>query len=338
MMIDFSENHLQGRVPRSLVDCTKLEAINLGNNQIHDIFPSWLGILPELRILILRSNELYGTLGSSDSNFDFSKLHIIDLSNNDLTGKLPFEHFQIWKAMQIVDAVSLKYMEEHQTLVTLAGVSINHIYSYSMTIINKGKKTVYQKIPDFFIAFDLSNNRFEGEIPDVVGNLKGLHLLNLSSNFLTGPIPYTLANLTGLEALDLSKNKLSGAIPLQLTELTFFSYFNVSHNRLKGLIPHGKQFDTFDNSSFNENPKLCGSPLSKKCENPEYSLPPSSSHNSEFSFEFGWKVVEIGYGCGFLFGAVSGQVVITKKYGWFMKTFAIGQSNRTRVNWRGRRN
>ncbi|KAF5449447.1 hypothetical protein F2P56_029890 [Juglans regia] len=337
-MIDFSQNHLLGSVPRSLANCTKLKAVNLGNNQIHDIFPSWLGILPELRILILRFNQLYGTIGSSDSNFDFPKLHIIDLSNNDLTGKLPSEHFQNWKAMQIVDAESLKYVEENQTQVTLVGNRMSHTYSFSMTMVNKGRETQYEKVNDFFIAIDLSNNRFEGEIPDVVGNLKGLHLLNLSSNFLTGPIPFTLANLTGLEVLDLSQNKLSGAIPLQLTKLTSLSHFNVSHNHLTGPIPHGKQFDIFDNSSFSENPKLCGSPLSKKCGNPEDSLPPSSSHKSEFSFDFGWKVVAIGYGCGFVFGVVSGQIVITKKYGWFMKTFAIGQPNRRRVNWRGRRN
>ncbi|KAF5452680.1 hypothetical protein F2P56_027650 [Juglans regia] len=342
MMIDFSQNHLQGRVPRSLANCTKLEALNLGNNQIHDIFPSWLGILPELRILILRSNELYGTIESSDSNFDFPKLHILDLSNNDLTGKLLSEHFQNWKAMQIIDAKSLKYVEQYQAVLTHDGDRIRYYYFFSMTMINKGTETVYQKVLDFFKAIDLSNNRFEGEIPDLVGNLKGLNLLNLSSNFLTGPIPFTLANLAGLEALDLSQNKLSGVIPPQLTELTFLSHFNISHNHLKGPIPQGKQFDTFDNSSFSANPELCGSPLSKKCGNLEDSLPPSSSHNStnhnsEFSFEFGWKVVALGYGCGFVFGAVFGQIMITKKYDWFMKMFAIWQLGR-RVNWRGRRN
>ncbi|XP_041004022.1 receptor-like protein 7 [Juglans microcarpa x Juglans regia] len=340
MMIDLSQNHLQGRVPRSLANCIKLKAINLGSNQIHDIFPSWLGILPELRILILRSNELYGTIGSSDSNFDFPKLHIIDLSNNDFTGTLPSEHFQNWKAMQIVDDEQLQYMEEEKIVPSFARVI--DIYSLSMTMINKGTEMVYGKVSNLFIAIDLSRNRFEGEIPGVVGHLKGLNLLNLSHNFLTGPIPFVLANLTGLESLDLSQNKLSGVIPPQLIELTFLSHFNVSHNRLTGPIPQGKQFDTFENSSFSENLELCGSPLSKKCGNPEDSLPPSSSHNStnhnsKFSFEFGWKVVALGYGCGFVFGAVSGQIMITKKYGWFMKTFAIGQRGR-RDNWRGRRN
>ncbi|XP_041001237.1 receptor like protein 27-like [Juglans microcarpa x Juglans regia] len=342
-MIDFSQNQLQGRLPRSLANCTKLEAVKLGNNQIHDIFPSWLGILPELSILILRSNELYGTIESSDSNFDFPKLHIIDLSNNDLTGKLPSKHFQNWKAMQIVDDEQLKYMEEQKTVRAFPGEgAIVDNYVLSMTMMNKGMEMVYGKVSNLFIAIDLSRNRFEGEIPEVVGHLKGVNLLNLSHNFLTGPIPFTLANLTVLESLDLSQNKLSGVIPLQLMELTFLSHFNVSQNHLKGPIPHEKQFNTFNNSSFSENPELCGSPLSNKCENPENSMPPSSSHNStnhnsEFSFEFGWKVVALGYGCGFVFGAVFGQIMITKKYDWFMKAFAIRQLGR-RVNWRHCRN
>ena len=50
-MIDFSQNQLQGWMPRSLVNCTMLETLVLGNNQINDSFPSWLGVLPELGFL-----------------------------------------------------------------------------------------------------------------------------------------------------------------------------------------------------------------------------------------------------------------------------------------------
>ncbi|KAL9457314.1 hypothetical protein AB3S75_006374 [Citrus x aurantiifolia] len=48
-MIDLSNNSLQGRVPSSLANCVKLRFLNLGENQITDIFPLMLGILPELR-------------------------------------------------------------------------------------------------------------------------------------------------------------------------------------------------------------------------------------------------------------------------------------------------
>ena len=136
------------------------------------------------------------------------------------------------------------------------------LYLYSMTLTNKGIKTEYLKIQDFFVAIDLSSNKFEGEIPKNLVNLQALHILNLSNNILTGFIPSSLATLTNLESLDLSQNMLVGEIPPQLMELTFLSFLNVSHNNLTGPIPQGKQFLTFQNSSFDGNVELCGSPLS----------------------------------------------------------------------------
>ena len=61
-MIDFTQNQLQGWIPRSLVNCTMLETLLLGNNQINDSFPSWLGVLPKLGVLILRYNQLQGAI------------------------------------------------------------------------------------------------------------------------------------------------------------------------------------------------------------------------------------------------------------------------------------
>ncbi|XP_059433860.1 receptor-like protein 7 [Corylus avellana] len=332
-MIDFSQNQLHGYLPRSFANCTRLESLNLGNNQMNDTFPSWLGILTELRVLILRSNGIYGAMGSPNSSFDFPNIRIIDLSHNDITGELPSQYFQNWKAMRSVEVNGLMYMQSN----------VYSTYIYSMTFINKGTKIVYERILVFFMAIDLSSNNFKGEIPEVVGHLKGLKLLNLSNNFLTGPIPSCLGNLTELESLDLSQNKLDNVIPFQLTQLTFLESFNVSHNLLIGPIPQGNQFGTFSNSSFSNNPELCGSPLSKKCENSKDApLPPLTferDQSSDSIFEFSWKVVAIGYGCGFMVGLVLWQIMIRKKHDWVMKTFAIGQPKPRRVDWRrGQRN
>lgn len=47
-MIDLSYNQFPGRIPRSFANCTTLEFLDLGNNQISDTFPFWLGSLAEL--------------------------------------------------------------------------------------------------------------------------------------------------------------------------------------------------------------------------------------------------------------------------------------------------
>ncbi|XP_050262671.1 receptor-like protein 7 [Quercus robur] len=316
-MIDFSQNQLQGWIPRSLVSCTMLETLVLGNNQINDSFPSWLGVLPELGVLILRYNQLHGAIGKPESNFVFPNLHIIDISYNNITGKLPFEYFQIWKAMQIIGKHGQMYMQAYDKYL-IPGYIVTSHYPYSMTFTNRGMETAYQRIPYILIAMDLSSNNFEGEIPELMGNLKEIQLLNLSNNLLTGSIPSSLEKLTALEALDLSQNKLSGEIPPQLTQLTFLAFFNVSNNHLIGPIPHGFQFDTFQDKSFNGNPELCGSPLPKKCGNFEDPLHHPLNQESKLLSEFGWKVVVIGYGCGFIIGVIIGQIVITRKYKWFI--------------------
>lgn len=60
-------------------------------------------------------------------------------------------------------------------------------------------------------AIDFSGNKLqEGEIPESIGLLKDLIVLNLSSNGFNGNIPSSLGNLTQLESLD---NELSGQIP-----------------------------------------------------------------------------------------------------------------------------
>ncbi|GAY64370.1 hypothetical protein CUMW_232980 [Citrus unshiu] len=102
-VIDLSHNLFQGRIPRSLVNCSKLEFLDLGNNQISDTFPSWLGTIPNLNVLILRSNKFYGIIKEPRTDCRFSKLHIIDLSNNRFTGKLPSKSFLCLDAMKIVN-------------------------------------------------------------------------------------------------------------------------------------------------------------------------------------------------------------------------------------------
>ena len=198
-----------------------------------------------------------------------------------------------------------------------------------MMMTNKGVNTIYEKVQEIFTALDFSSNRFAGDIPESIGNIKVLHLLNLSNNILIGHIPPTLGNLADLESLDLSQNKLVGEIPQQLTQLTFLESFNVSYNDLVGPIPQGKQFNTFQNSSFEGNSKLCGNPLPKKCKFYEALPPlPSTSKKSQDSgspLQFGWRIVTIGYGCGLLVGVTIGHIVIARNHDWLMKTFRVRQ-------------
>uniref|UniRef100_A0A7N2MMB5 Uncharacterized protein n=1 Tax=Quercus lobata TaxID=97700 RepID=A0A7N2MMB5_QUELO len=180
-------------MPFSFGNLTELTFLDLSNTNFNRGTLSWV----ELGVLILRSNGFRGPIGKPETNSTFPKLHVIDLSNNYITG-----------------------------------------------------------------------NRFEGEIPKIIGNLKALCMLNLSNNVLTGSIPSSI--VIG----------------------------------------------------------LCGSPLSKRYANLKDPPPQPSifveNQDAVSIFEFDWKVVAMGYECGFIFGVFGGKIITKKKNDWFMKTFAIG--------------
>ncbi|XP_058111874.1 receptor-like protein 7 [Magnolia sinica] len=291
--LDLSENQLEGQVPRSLANCKVLEVLNLGNNHMHDTFPLWMEAFSYLRILVLRSNQFHGTIGHPLTNNPFPLLQIIDLSSNCFEGNLPSNMFKSWKAM----------MGEEKSQSSVLGKMIKGsiYYQNKVSLVNKGLQMELVKILTAFTVVDLSENKFQGDIPESIGDLKSLHVLNMSNNYLTGRIPTSFEKLRDLESLDLSQNKLSGEIPWQLAELTFLEVLNLSQNLLVGTIPQSRQFLTFNNESFKRNLGLCGPPLSNKCEDAKSAPSPtlSTSHSErKYDWELMWLGFGVGYGVG----------------------------------------
>jgi Leucine-rich repeat (LRR) protein/PKD repeat protein len=76
-----------------------------------------------------------------------------------------------------------------------------------------------------------------GRIPDELGDLTELELLNLAQNSLEGQIPETLSNLTNLQTLFLGPNNLTGSIPNTLGDLGELRILSFADNELEGCIP-----------------------------------------------------------------------------------------------------
>ena len=187
---------------------------------------------------------------------------------------------------------------------------------------------VYTKVLNVFKAIDLSSNKFQGPIPESIGDLVGIEGLNLSYNNIDGSIPSSLGNIKDLESLDLSWNNLSGEIPQELESVTSLEVFDVSYNQLTGPIPQGNQFNTFESSAFEGNPGLCGNPLPKSCENhvdESTPLPPTlSSEGDEEHSDFDmveWIIISLGCGSGLIVGFIAGKFFTDWKHHWFLKTF-----------------
>ncbi|KAF5959902.1 hypothetical protein HYC85_001111 [Camellia sinensis] len=103
-------------------------------------------------------------------------------------------------------------------------------------------------------VLDLSENELVGPIPPILGNLSYTGKLYLHGNKLTGPIPPELGNMSKLSYLQLNGNQLVGGIPAELGKLEQLFELNLANNNLEGPIPHNissctalNQFNVYGN-------------------------------------------------------------------------------------------
>ncbi|XP_051195035.2 tyrosine-sulfated glycopeptide receptor 1-like [Lolium perenne] len=244
-----------------------LQVLDIQDCQLSGKVPLWISRLTSLEMLLLNRNQLTGPIPGWINSL--SHLFFLDVSNNSLTGEIP---------LSLTEMPMLTSMEN----ATHWDPRVFELPVYS------GPSLQYRVVTSFPTVLNLSHNYFTGVIPQQIGQLKMLAVLDLSFNKLSGEIPRSTCNLTNLQVLDLSSNNLTGAIPAGLNSLNFLSAFNISNNDLEGPIPSGGQFNTFQNSSFDANPKLCGSVLTHKCGSD--SIAPSSTKRDKkavFAIAFG---------------------------------------------------
>lgn len=83
----------------------------------------------------------------------------------------------------------------------------------------------------------MGENRIRGSLPESIGQLKSLELLNMSYNYISGEIPQSISQLTSLQMLGLAGNRIAGRIPAGLGELRKLFKLEIYGNDLGGSIP-----------------------------------------------------------------------------------------------------
>ncbi|XP_009148544.2 receptor-like protein 47 isoform X4 [Brassica rapa] len=312
--LDVSHNQLSGELPKSLINCTYLQFVNVEDNMFNDMFPFWLRVLPGLQFLVLRSNKFHGPLYPPEGSMSFPKLRIFDISKNLFSGALPSDYFAGWNEMS-----SGVYAADNRQQ-RFIGVSFSN-YSKSVVLTNKGSKMELLGISfNIYKTIDVSENRFEGDIPKSISLLKELIVLNMSNNAFVGHIPPSLSNMTNLQSLDLSRNRLSGKIPLELEKLAFLAWMNFSYNMLEGPIPQGTQIQSQNSSSFVHNLGLCGAPLQKTCSGEEEEKTRKEDQEDEENYQvLSGIVAAIAYVPGVFCGLVISHILISYRQDWFKK-------------------
>ncbi|KAL5567837.1 hypothetical protein UlMin_024412 [Ulmus minor] len=330
-ILNLRKNNLSGEIP-SLQSCDNLQFLDLGDNKLSGRIPECIGRQnpPTLEVLVLQSNEFYGSIPSSLCNLQ--ALRVLDFSGNNISGFIP-QCFSNFSAMSF-ENVTISRIGTFP-LVVLSATIILRFDAYekscpSTNVMWKGIDREFGENLKYLRSIDLSRNKLSGEIPESITLLK-LQSLNLSRNRLTGSIPENFSPMrNALESLDLSRNQLSGRIPESFSSLTSLSKLDLSYNKLTGRIPSSTQLDGFLADPYFGNEDLCGPALNKSCsgddDKPDQVPDKTEGDANEGGFlSFGFYLsVAVGFVVGF-WGAC-GSLIFQSS--WRYSVFAL----MTRIN------
>ncbi|KAJ6750412.1 hypothetical protein OIU85_000991 [Salix viminalis] len=270
-----------------------------------------------LEFLSLAGNFLTGF----EQFFDilpWNKLSIFEykVSNNKFTGEIP----KVFCSLASLSVLELSNNNLSGKLPPCLGNKRSAI-----SVLNLGDNSFSGDIPETFTSgcslrvVDFSKNKLEGKIPRSLANCTKLEILNLEKNKINDVFPSWLGILPDLRVLILRSNRLHRVIgkPRNNVEFPRVQIVDLSNNSFKGNLP----LEYFRNWTAMKNVHgLCGKPLSRKCGNGEDSLPAAKRDegSAPYPLEFGWKVVVTGYASGLVIGVILGCVMDTRKYEWLV--------------------
>ena len=230
---------ITGSIPNLIGNLSNLYSLNLRNNQLSgtlteqhfwklsnlddlyidsnsfrlDVSSNWTPPF-QLRYLVMGSCHIGPTF--PDWLQSQKDLRYLDLSNASISGSIPNWFWNI--------SSNLEYL----------------ILSHNQLQGQLPNSNIGKFLPNLYFL-SLSGNGITGTIPDSVGHLTSLEVIDFSSNNLTGSIPSTINNCSSLIVLDLGNNNLSRMIPKSLDQLQLLKSLHLNHNKLSGELPSSLQ-------------------------------------------------------------------------------------------------
>ncbi|GFY80760.1 hypothetical protein Acr_01g0005690 [Actinidia rufa] len=227
-----SDNHFD--IPISFVSFfnhSKLKVVeDLSDNDLSGTIPGWIGRLSSLNILILKFNQFEGKIPGEICQL--KSLSLLDLSQNKFSGLIP----------PCFSDIPFNPTNQYSFRITTTGITIAGRFQRTSVVVGGSPMPSgeHRRGPDL---------DYEHQLADVQNQVE----------FTTKHMSYTYKRivLVYMSGIDLSCNHLSGEIP---------PVFSVAHNNLSGATPgQNAQFLTFEESSYEGNPLLCGFPSHNSC-------------------------------------------------------------------------
>ncbi len=198
--------NLEGMIPKSISQLSKLTILNLRYNKISGSIPDSFTNLSELTALILDNNLLTGSLPANIGNLQ--KLERLNVSVNQIAGNLPASLWNLTKLTELYVAANSLTGEIPSGLGNL--VNLKYI--------------------------SLRNNQFSGSIPTSIQNLEKLETLYLANNLFSGTLPSELANLPAITVIEVTNNSLQGEPP-SVENWPKLREYRIGRNQFSGNLP-----------------------------------------------------------------------------------------------------
>ncbi|KAJ4823704.1 hypothetical protein Tsubulata_049743, partial [Turnera subulata] len=162
---------------------------------------------PNLRGLYIWNNSFYGPIPPSIGNL--SKLLVLELDMNDLTGNIPGE-------IGLLESLKELWIGPNNLTGPIPS-SIGNLRNLA--------------------SVSIWGNPFSGSIPKEIGFLKRVQRLAFAHNNMTGSIPHSIGNLTKLTILRITNTLFSGSLPQEMNNLTTLRNLQLSGNMFTGSLP-----------------------------------------------------------------------------------------------------
>uniref|UniRef100_A0A0D3G436 non-specific serine/threonine protein kinase n=1 Tax=Oryza barthii TaxID=65489 RepID=A0A0D3G436_9ORYZ len=192
-----------------------------------------------------RRNRLAGQ--PPDSLRDLQYLTELDLSNNLFSGPFPAAALLIPSLVYLdlrFNAFSGGIPAEAFAKSSLDALFLNNnqfdgeipetLWSSPATVITLANNRLTGRVREVLFL----NNKLSGCIPEELGFLPTIEVLDLSYNSLSGHLPPTLSCLAGIEVLNIAHNQFTGELPDLVCDLKRMTNLSVSFNFFSGISQH----------------------------------------------------------------------------------------------------
>ncbi|PRQ39014.1 putative non-specific serine/threonine protein kinase [Rosa chinensis] len=252
--LELPSRRLVGNISESIGNLEQLRILNLSDNIFNDTLPISLFHLPNLDLLDLSSNFIFGPIPVV---FDLPSIQSLDISDNNLNGplsasicvnshhlyvlNLAVNYFSGDLPPGLGNCSSLHHLHLYDNDLT-GGISESLVRLQNLTHLSIQSNKLSGMLSEVgnlinLVHLDISINLFSRAIPDVFHGLGRLQYFVAHSNNFSGQIPLSLSNSPTISMLNVRNNSLSGPIDLNCSAMTSLASLDLGSNQFDGVIP-----------------------------------------------------------------------------------------------------